>query len=1068
MAAAGVAAAQDVDVTVQDVSPEEVTEGDEVTVDYLLNETGGEEGATDDVELEIEGIEGVVETQEDVDVTAGGEVDDVITYTTQEGDAGDDLDVTVTYDNGFDGDTDTAEGALTINEGPEEVEAGGTIDGFAVDEDGNVLNAHDFVHDTRDVPLVGSVDDDGDLTVNRLQAGGDGVYDTNPSVNVQGSVDRGAGELINETRVFLGEDKEFTLIEDIAQYDIEDFEFDGQEIRDDPVRWTLEEGNYYLAGDDDNDEFIRVREPSPDRMRVLDRNGNRIGGGSVEEDTQVQVAVDYRTGFDPADLDLQGLVLDDDERDITSEAVTVNGTNMEAEDGNEYDIVFDLDFEDTGTYEVGVEPDEDDFDTDDDEYDRDEFSSLSLLTVISEDDPNIELDQTDVYQGERVVYEVLNTFEEDSNAVFIDEGDLREDVNDIRDDNPLPADHEDALNDAMSTFRLTDEGEERGLVFEAQEDNIVNEDDYFVYAFGDLWEVDAGGDLINVGGTLGDAAQLVANEEADLEGVFAVVEKDGVAESQIRSKYLDDASVDVELFDAAEDGDHVGAIANLFEDSSSFNDDEDDDTLNVAEAEITIDSPDRTYVPGQEVDLNGTTSSGVDDVSVFVRDRDNFFHVQTISVDATDDTYEETDIDISDRTESGVTEEAADILGQPGVYRYGVIDTVDVDIAARNTGDAVTGDDGLDSSDFSSGASIQQSIRVAEPTLELDFMTFGGEVYEDDGIDWQGTLIGPEEYVVLFTDTQGGTDADTFDADSDGTIDEEGFDISDRRTGTVQATAVSPGRDGRFGDGLFSDGSVATTDRLVDLVEDDFDAIFDRSLTQDQVREILLDETVEAAGSDDLLVAEQFRLTSDSRTQINDVVPTQYEENLTGVADIEVGETAVIRGTTNRNPNDATIVVEATEGPSIAELDVGIADEWEQDGVWHVEIEVPEEVEPGNYTIQSDDGERVDEVTVDIVAEGTFAEGERLEDELGELRAQIEELQDQVAQLESERDDLQQEVNDLEDRNAELEAQLEDDDDDDEVDDEEPPEEEQPGFTAVAALIALIAVALLALRRQDE
>jgi PGF-CTERM protein len=181
----------------------------------------------------------------------------------------------------------------------------------------------------------------------------------------------------------------------------------------------------------------------------------------------------------------------------------------------------------------------------------------------------------------------------------------------------------------------------------------------------------------------------------------------------------------------------------------------------------------------------------------------------------------------------------------------------------------------------------------------------------------------------------------------------------------------------------------------------------------------------------------------------------------------------VVRGVTNRNPDDATIVVEATEGPSIAELGTAVTDQWGHDGVWNVSIEVPEAVEPGQYTIQSDDGDRISEANVTIAAEGTYEEGERVGNQLGELQSQIEELETQVENLQSERDSLQQQVQELNQTNADLRADLEEAQQDDDTT-EQPDENEtddgegQPGFTAVAALISLIAVALLAIRRQEE
>ncbi|MCX2818767.1 plastocyanin/azurin family copper-binding protein [Haladaptatus sp. F3-133] len=104
-----------------------------------------------------------------------------------------------------------------------------------------------------------------------------------------------------------------------------------------------------------------------------------------------------------------------------------------------------------------------------------------------------------------------------------------------------------------------------------------------------------------------------------------------------------------------------------------------------------------------------------------------------------------------------------------------------------------------------------------------------------------------------------------------------------------------------------------------------------------------------------------------STTRITDVVPKQETDTASGINDIEVGETMVVRGVTNRQPSETAIVVEATEGPTIASVPTAVTDDWGSDGEWSVEMDISEDVEPGRYTFQSDDGDRIDEATVNIV-----------------------------------------------------------------------------------------------------
>jgi hypothetical protein len=77
----------------------------------------------------------------------------------------------------------------------------------------------------------------------------------------------------------------------------------------------------------------------------------------------------------------------------------------------------------------------------------------------------------------------------------------------------------------------------------------------------------------------------------------------------------------------------------------------------------------------------------------------------------------------------------------------------------------------------------------------------------------------------------------------------------------------------------------------------------------------------------------------------------------------------VVRGLTNRRPDDNTIFVEVTDGPSAAAFDLAATDSWDTDGVWAVRLD-SSGVEPGVYTIQADDGESSDSVRVRLLPRG--------------------------------------------------------------------------------------------------
>jgi len=81
--------------------------------------------------------------------------------------------------------------------------------------------------------------------------------------------------------------------------------------------------------------------------------------------------------------------------------------------------------------------------------------------------------------------------------------------------------------------------------------------------------------------------------------------------------------------------------------------------------------------------------------------------------------------------------------------------------------------------------------------------------------------------------------------------------------------------------------------------------------------------------------------------------------NRSGVHPVEVGSTLVVRGTTNRRPDDNAIDVTVTDGPDADRFGFAVVETWGYDGVWTVRLAVPATITPGTYTLSV----RVDDET---------------------------------------------------------------------------------------------------------
>jgi hypothetical protein len=129
----------------------------------------------------------------------------------------------------------------------------------------------------------------------------------------------------------------------------------------------------------------------------------------------------------------------------------------------------------------------------------------------------------------------------------------------------------------------------------------------------------------------------------------------------------------------------------------------------------------------------------------------------------------------------------------------------------------------------------------------------------------------------------------------------------------------------------------------------------DLSGDQSQVREQIVDATVDASGSDDQLVSATFRL-ADPRVAISDLP-----------AEVAQGDTLTVSGQTNTNPGDEEIIVELFDADGVSAT-IGTTDEWDSDGVWSVSL-ATDDLALGDYSAEVSVKDTSDAGDVSIVGD---------------------------------------------------------------------------------------------------
>ena len=560
-----------------------------------------------------------------------------------------------------------------------------------------------------------------------------------------------------------------------------------------------------------------------------------------------------------------------------------------------------------------------------------------------------------------------------------------------------------------------------------------------------------GGDPEDIFRFVGDTVEVGSTDEY----AYAVVRVSdrGTAIGSIDSTYLERGSVSFRLFRA--DSSVEGALDRIGEREA------DRRTVDVERSELSYNLASGTYVTGQSIDVSGTASPGVDRVALYVRDRGDWEILPLNGRDTvpvrSDGTWEERNVVLSEEEYGG------ELFRFPGTYSIAVVDAADLSDPPPRT---------ISRSDFGRLTTSRTTTRVNEPSFVANIRSYIGEVAQGDRVYFRGVSTGSREVVVGFIG-RSDVHAEVIRT-TRGNLIETNIDIGGMRNGEVTAFAVSPGRDGRFGTGGATDGdgnsvSIETPEEFRDYVRS-FDS--DRR-TREQKIDIIRADSVERAGSDDLIRTTRFRITEPS-TVINDIVPSGQPQ-LSGIVPIERGESMLVRGTTNRNPDDTDITVEVVEGPDVGEFDLTTLRSW-SGGTWSTRF-TTSGVSTGTYTVEVDDGESTDRTSFTVVndRETELDEMETLRQSLEELRTELDVLRqenndtmERVEELRRERDRLRERLNQTEtpdDGNGGGNGDGNGDGTDGDNGDDGG--EGMPGFTGIAALVALAAAAVLVARKHS-
>jgi Predicted solute binding protein len=231
----------------------------------------------------------------------------------------------------------------------------------------------------------------------------------------------------------------------------------------------------------------------------------------------------------------------------------------------------------------------------------------------------------------------------------------------------------------------------------------------------------------------------------------------------------------------------------------------------------------------------------------------------------------------------------------------------------------------------------------------------------DNDVDIDGSAPGASEVLFIAVGPRGNTVTQIVGVDDDQTFDEEDIALGGLNKGGATLHVFSVSRDGQVGDGDVLEAGGTSNDPTLEGFAGFVNALEDESLTADQVRSRLLSNSVEESGTDDLIVNQPVRLV-DAQSSV--VAVYQEGNQASGLNPVTAGETMVIEVRTNLQPDDNTLTVEVQQ----EDVSVGLAstDEWEDEGQATLNINTTDAA-TGTYSIQLDDGENTVTEEVELV-----------------------------------------------------------------------------------------------------
>ncbi|MDX1745630.1 MAG: HVO_2072 family ArtA-dependent S-layer glycoprotein, partial [Halobacteriales archaeon] len=316
----------------------------------------------------------------------------------------------------------------------------------------------------------------------------------------------------------------------------------------------------------------------------------------------------------------------------------------------------------------------------------------------------------------------------------------------------------------------------------------------------------------------------------------------------VATEFLDTGTVDLALYPA---GVSPGALGRPI----------DQRTVTIDRPSIRLDSPREAYVVGSRVDVSGVATPGIREVALYARERGDWYVIDlngigrgtkfTISV-GSDGRFLERGVTLSRGDAEG-----NELLSFTGTYQIAAIDAAD----ARVGGTIATR---LTTAQFNRGTTSIRSSRVAETALRAEFHTINGQISIDDAyVRTSGFAPGSAEVGVFVIDQRGNTVFKRVRVRDDGTFDDR-ISIPELSSGPVSAHVLVEGRDGVLGDGTLP-GVAGSDFGAFGRMLSTFNPGGSRSsMSGDQARSFIRRYTVDAPGSDDLLVTDGFRLTQSS------------------------------------------------------------------------------------------------------------------------------------------------------------------------------------------------------------